>query len=92
MIGAVRTLLSCHLTARRLQRYLDADPTAGLHPDEIRRLEAHLAECARCAAAVADYRALRWAMMRLSRVTGPDPAAVARLRRVVDQLVQQARP
>ena len=41
MIKAVRTMLTCHWSARRIQRYLDADPAAQLDADEIRRLEAH---------------------------------------------------
>ncbi len=91
MISGVRRMLSCHFTAKRLQRYLDADPSAPLDPAEIRRLEAHLAECARCASAVADFRSMRWAMLRLSRLVGPDPAAVARLHRVVDELLEEER-
>ncbi len=84
-------MLSCHFTAKRLQRYLDADPSAPLDPAEIRRLEAHLGECDRCASAVADFRSMRWAMLRLSRHVGPDPAAVARLHGVVDQLLEEER-
>ena len=91
MITGIRRMLSCHFTAKRLQRYLDADPSAPLDPAEIRRLEAHLAECARCASAVEDFRAMRWAALRLSRLVGPDPAAVARLHRVVDQLLEEDR-
>lgn len=72
-----------------LQRYLDADSSASLDPAEIRRLEAHLAECDRCAAAVEDFRSMRWAMLQLSRLVGPDPAAVAHLHRAVDQLLQE---
>jgi anti-sigma factor RsiW len=91
VITDVRRMLSCHFTARRLQRYLDADPSAPLAPAEIRRLEEHLSECARCASAVADFRSMRWAMLRLSRLVGPEPAAVARLRRVVDELLEEER-
>ncbi len=89
MITGIRRMLSCRFTAKRLQRYLDADPSAPLDPAEIRRLEAHLAECARCTAAVEDFRAMRGAMFRLARLVGPDPAAVARLHRAVDQLLEE---
>jgi anti-sigma factor RsiW len=89
VISTMRTMLSCHFTARRIQRYLDADPAAPLDPTEVRRLEGHLAECARCSAAVEDFRALRWAMLRLSRLVGPDPRAVDRMHQVVDRLVEQ---
>ncbi len=91
MITALRRMVSCHFTAKRLQRYLDADPAAPLDPTEVRRLEAHLAECARCATAVEDFRALRWAMLRLSRLVGPDPEAVDRLHQVADRLVVAGR-
>ena len=91
MITGIRRMLSCHFTAQRLQRYLDADPAAPLQPAEVRRLEAHLSECARCAAAVADFRAMRWAMLRLSRAVGPDPVLVHRMHRVVDRLLEDER-
>ena len=91
MISTVRMMLACSFTARRLQRYLDADPAAPLEPAEVRRLEAHLAECARCSAAADDFRAMRWAMLRLSRLVGPEPTAVERMHRVVDRLVEQGR-
>ncbi len=89
MITALGRMLSCHFTAKRLQRYLDADPAAPLEPAEARRLEAHLAECDRCSSAAADFRSMRWAMLRLSRLVGPDPAAVQRLHRAVDQLLEE---
>lgn len=91
MISDLRRMVACHLTAKRLQRYLDADPAAPLTPAEVRRLEAHLAECGRCATAAEDFRALRRAMLQLSRLVGPDPGAVDRLRQVVDRLVEQER-
>jgi len=53
---------TCPWARRRLQRYRDADPAAALSPVEIRRLEAHLAICASCAAVAEEYRALRRAL------------------------------
>ncbi len=91
MIAGARRMLSCRFTAARLQRYLDADPSALLDPAEVRRLEAHLAECARCARAVEDFRSLRWAMWRMSARLRPDPAAVHRMHQVVDELVEDRR-
>ncbi len=90
MIADLRRIVACHFTAKRMQRYLDAE-AAPLKPAELRRLEAHLAECGRCATAVEDFRSLRWAMVRLSRLVGPDPGAVDRLHQVVDRLVEQGR-
>ena len=87
MIRTVRSMLSCHFTARRLNRYLDADPAAPLSAAEVRRLEAHLAECERCAGLVADFRALRGALRGAARRLGPQPERVERMRRVLDDLV-----
>jgi anti-sigma factor RsiW len=91
VISEVRRMMSCHFTARRLQRYLDADPSVPLDPAEIRRLEEHLAGCAPCASAVADFSSMRRAMLVLSRLVGPDRTAVARLHHVVDQLLEEDR-
>lgn len=88
MIRTARRMLSCHFTARRLQRYLDADPAAPLTEAEIHRLEAHLAECDRCAGAFADFRALRGALQTVGRHVGPQPQSVERMRRLVDDLVE----
>ena len=88
MIRAVRMMVTCHWSARRIQRYLDCDPAALLDPSEIRRLEAHLAECDKCRAAAAEYRQIdsalsRWALRRM-----PHPQSVAHMHRVVDRLVR----
>lgn len=91
MIAGICGMLSCHFTARRLQRYLDVGPSAPLDPVEIDRLEAHVVECVRCASAVEDFRSMRGAMLRLSRFVAPDPAAVARLHPVVDELLLEDR-
>lgn len=86
MIRTARRLLSCHFTARRLNRYLDADPAAPLTRAEVQRLEAHLAECERCTGAVADLRAVRGALKGLAQRVGPKPEAVARIGSLVDDL------
>lgn len=88
MIRAILMAVTCHWSARRLQRYLDADPAALLDPSEIRRLEAHLAECDRCRAAASEFRQIdsalsRWALRRM-----PDPDSVTRMHNVVDRLVR----
>lgn len=81
--------LSCHWAGRRLNRYLDADPSAPLSPKEVARLEAHLAVCARCGPAYADLRRVKTALGSWERT--PDPAAVSRLQALVDELGQGAR-
>lgn len=79
MIGSVRTMLTCRWAARRLQRYLDADPAVGLDPVDVARLETHLAACARCARRVQQYRELAAALHEWARRHAPDPFAVARV-------------
>ena len=88
MITAARRMLSCHFTARRLQRYLDADPAAPLTAEETRRIDAHRAECERCSGAAADFRALHRALLILARRAGPEPAAVDRMHRLVEDLAE----
>lgn len=80
MISHLTTRWTCYRAARRLQRYLDADPAAPLSATEIRRLEGHLATCERCLAAAEDLRDLRRTLARWSQPRTPDPALVARVR------------
>ncbi|MGB3185241.1 MAG: hypothetical protein WBG36_13660 [Ornithinimicrobium sp.] len=77
--AAARTMVTCHWAARRLQRYLDADPSAMLKTDEVGRLEAHLAVCERCTAVLSEYRGLKRVFARWAREAQPDPDTVARL-------------
>jgi anti-sigma factor RsiW len=88
MISALSTMLTCHWSARRIQRYLDADPSAPLEPGEVHRLEEHLATCERCSAAAEEHRGLRRALARWSQ-RGADPAAVARLRLAAERLLAE---
>lgn len=82
-------LWTCHWARRRLHRYLDADPSAPLTADEIRRLGAHLATCERCAELAEDYRGLRRALAAWSQRCAPDPALVARMHTTVQHLVAE---
>ena len=91
MIRDLATMLTCHWSARRIQRYLDADPSARLDPAEVRRLEAHLAQCDKCTALANDYRHLNAALTRWSGQRLPDRAAVARMQAVVDRLMEDPR-
>lgn len=86
---SLRTMLTCRWSARRIQRYLDADPAAPLEPAEVRRLEAHLATCEKCSGRAAEYRGLSGALARWAQRTMPDPAAVSRLHAVAERLVAQ---
>ncbi len=84
-----RAYLTCLWAGRRLNRYLDADPSATLSPDEVARLEMHLAVCVRCGPAYADLRRVKAALAGWQRT--PDPAAITRLKALVDELGQGSR-
>ncbi len=92
MSGALRQMLRCHWSARRIQRYLDADPAAPLSPGEVTRLEEHLATCERCSEVVSQHRSLHRVLSRWSGVPHADPASVRRMRAVVDELTRGTRP
>lgn len=87
MISAISTMLTCRWSARRIQRYLDADPSALLAPHDVHRLEEHLATCRRCVSVVADYRGIRRVLAGWSQRRDPDPAAVARLRVAAERIL-----
>ncbi|HEU5007052.1 MAG TPA: zf-HC2 domain-containing protein [Jatrophihabitantaceae bacterium] len=89
MIANLRSMLTCRWAARRIQRYLDSDPSASLDPAEVDRIEAHLAECGRCTGRVEEYRALSAALRRWSAHRVPDPALVARVRDEAERLIVQ---
>lgn len=80
MMSSLTTMLTCHWSARRIQRYLDADPSALLEPAEVHRLEHHLATCEKCSAAAEEYCGLRRALARWSQRRLPNPAMTARVR------------
>lgn len=86
MIRTLRMMVTCRWSARRIQRYLDADPSAPLAMDELRRLEAHLAVCERCTAAVTESRGVKAALARLADRRIPDTARIARLQLQAHQL------
>lgn len=86
MTGTLRQMVTCHWSARRIQRYLDADPAAPLTPGEISRLEGHLATCEKCTDVVAEHRALHRALSLWSSVTAVDPRSVDRLRDFVSTI------
>ncbi|MGI9155301.1 MAG: zf-HC2 domain-containing protein [Marmoricola sp.] len=89
MSGTVRQMLTCHWSARRIQRYLDSDPAAPLTPGEVVLLEAHVATCEKCSAVLNENRALSRALGLWSGRRGVDPAAVDRLRGFLEDLTTQ---
>lgn len=87
MITSLRMMWNCHWSARRIQRYLDADRGVPLTHVETRRLEQHLAVCQRCEALAEEHRVLRRLLAHLAGRDRPDPSSVSRLRHTLDELV-----
>ena len=87
MMSTVTTMWTCRWSARRIQRYLDADPVAPLSPRDAQRLQAHLATCAKCTAAAQEYRGIRRVLAAWSTRSAPDPEAVTRLRATARSLM-----
>ena len=92
MSGTLRQMLTCHWSARRIQRYLDADPGAPLTPGEIARLEEHLATCERCRRVVDQHRSLHRALSWWSGGVAVEPASVERIRGFVGTLTSDETP
>ncbi len=92
MTGTLRQMLTCHWSARRIQRYLDADPAAPLTPREVARLEGHLAICERCDRVVFEYRMLHRALSRWSGNPGVDPHSVTRLQDFLSTILDEDSP
>lgn len=80
MTGTLHQMLACHWSARRIQHYLDADPSARLTPGEISRLEEHLATCEKCAQVATEHRALHRALSLWPGGAGVAPESVDRVR------------
>lgn len=89
MITSLRRMVTCQWSARRIGRYLDDDPSAPLTEQEIRRLEEHLANCARCAQVTAEHRALSRALSLWSRQRLPDQGAMQRMQEVLDRITKE---
>ncbi len=91
MKQSMRQMMTCHWSARRIQRYLDADPAAPLAPGEVTRLEAHLAVCEKCTQTAAEHTALHRALSLWPGRPIPDRDAVARLQAFVRHIPDQDR-
>ncbi|WP_149361904.1 zf-HC2 domain-containing protein [Lolliginicoccus suaedae] len=86
MIRTLATMLACHWSAHRIQRYLDRDPAAPLTADETHRLESHLAQCERCQGLADEYRFLHGAVGTWARRSLPPEPALQRMHELVDRL------
>ncbi|MFV0458318.1 MAG: anti-sigma factor family protein [Actinomycetales bacterium] len=88
MKQSLRQMITCHWSARRIQRYLDADPSAALTPGEVARIEAHLAECERCTQLSAEHRALHRALSVWPGAPTPDEQEIQRVRDFLSDLTR----
>lgn len=89
MITSLRRMITCHWSSRRIGHYLDNDPSAPLTPDEVRRLEDHLAVCEKCSAVRDEHRLLHRALSRWSRTRLPGDDALARLHDTLEHLTAE---
>jgi len=85
-------MLNCHWSARRIQRYLDADPAAPLTTGEISRLEDHLATCEKCTHVAAEHHALHRALSLWSGGSAVDPQSVDRVRDFLSTINDEDNP
>ncbi|QYJ04161.1 zf-HC2 domain-containing protein [Nocardioides panacisoli] len=88
MSRMLRQMISCHWTAKRIQRYLDADPSAPLTPGEVTRLEEHVAACERCREVLGQHRLLHRALSLWTGTRPVDQAAIDRMRSVLEDLTE----
>ena len=89
-MSIVPRLVACRWAARRLQRYLDRDPS-GLLPDhDRRRLEAHLAMCDKCQGLAREYQHVAGLLSRLSASCEPDAETIHRIQRRLELALDEA--
>ena len=86
-ISEVVSMPECHWVKSHLTQYLDRDPSAPLTDAEMRRLEAHIAICDRCAAVSEDYRETSTALRQLR--THVDQESVDRLSSSLKKLISE---
>lgn len=78
----------CLQVTRRVNQYLDADPSAPLTEEEIGRIEEHLSACSDCTNVVADLRQIREMLREQHRV---DEDSLARVQRSWEQYGEKLR-
>ncbi len=80
---------TCHVVARRLQRYLDGEVDGATRL----KVERHLETCRTCELDVETYTKIKAALARgVTGVSHADGASLARLRRYVDELTDPEKP
>lgn len=72
--------MRCKINSRRLSRYIDRDFSAPLSESEILKVEAHLAECEKCTAAVQELTKMKSTLRWLGALQIPDESSIERLK------------
>ncbi len=72
-------MTTCWWAARRLDRYVDGDPSARLSSSEEARVARHASTCRRCARDLAERREVRDELRSLGRRLPTDREALERL-------------
>ncbi len=92
MSMSIPRMLECRRTRRRLQRFLDRDPSAPLTTAEVTQVEEHLRGCERCTGLAEEYRALHRSLEHLGATLEPDDEAVRRVRLALDRALESEGP
>ncbi len=79
-------MTTCWWAARRLDRYIDADPSAMLDAAEAQRLERHAATCRRCAADLAERQRVQESLRGFGARRLTEPASLERLDAIAAEL------
>lgn len=80
LLAQMRDMVECMRVKPLLQAYLDGH----ISPEQARRVSTHLDACRRCGLAAETYRDIKAGLARFAEQ--PDPRAVRRLERFVDEL------
>lgn len=88
-VDELRLLPECRRTRRRLQRFLDRDPSAPLTAAEEREVQAHLEICEKCQNLAADFTALHASLGRLGAGLAPEQDVIDRVHGFLDSIVDQ---
>jgi predicted anti-sigma-YlaC factor YlaD len=85
---SIRQLRECHRTAKKLQFFLDRDPSAPLSDEDRRRVQAHLAECEKCSTLSSEYQALHASLQQLGSSMTPEPQVVDRVKVALNRALE----
>ncbi|MDO8732661.1 MAG: zf-HC2 domain-containing protein [Actinomycetota bacterium] len=82
---SARQMIECRRTARRLQRFLDRDPSAPLSDMDRQRVQAHLAVCERCSGLAREFEDLHNSLRHYGQSSEPTPESVDRVKAAVER-------